>query len=142
MYITVSRDDTGRLVIHGQPHPDIPGTGPAIPDGITVRLCPPAACDRWSGNLAHPYQHTNVTAELAELPTSPPRDETVADLNAATAAVAIHPLSHRMLAVGPFTGPDRARQWWHADPNRFAENGATCHILPLTDSDAQTGAQA
>ena len=37
-----------------------------------------------------------------------------------------------MIVVGPFTGPDRAEQWWNARTNRFAESGARCHLLPVT----------
>ncbi|MFI7550780.1 hypothetical protein ACIBQ2_13610 [Micromonospora sediminimaris] len=49
MYATVTRDDTGRIVVYG-PH-DTPATAPN--DGaVTVAICPPGAADRTSGTLA------------------------------------------------------------------------------------------
>lgn len=133
MQVTINRDDTGRLTAHAAP------AAPHDTAGFTVRLCPPDACERWSGTLAHPHQYAYASAELAAVPTQPPRDETVADLNAPTVIVAIHPRCRHTLAVGPFTGPDRARQWWQATPNRFAASGATCHVLPLSEQDRQEG---
>jgi hypothetical protein len=126
MHVTITADDAGRLT--GHPATD---TTPGGPDSVTVLLCPPDAYNRLSGTLAHPYRYTNAPAGVAAAPVHPPRDATVADLNAPTAIVAIHPLSHRLLAIGPFTGPDRARQWWHADSNRFAASGTACHVLAL-----------
>jgi hypothetical protein len=129
MHVTVAPDGTGRLVVHG-PHP-----APAITPGgaaVTVAVCPVAAVDRTTGTLAHPYQYTAAGPVIAACPPRPPAADSVGDLNTATVAVCVHPSSHRMFVVGPFTGPDRAEQWWHARTNRFAETGACCHILPLT----------
>jgi hypothetical protein len=130
MHVTIIADDAGRLTVH--PAADATPSGA---DAITVLLCPPDAYDRPSGTLAHPYQYTNAPTDVAAAPVHPPRDATVADLNAPTVLVAIHPLSRRLLAVGPFTGPDRARQWWHADANRFATSGTACHVLALPSND-------
>ncbi|MEV4517998.1 hypothetical protein AB0K00_54710 [Dactylosporangium sp. NPDC049525] len=140
MHVTITADDTGRLTV--QPAADTAAPGDA--HNVTVALCPPGAYDRPSGTLTHPYRYANATPAIAAAPVHPPCDATVADLNAPTVLVAIHPLSRRLLAVGPFTGPDRARQWWHADANQLASNGAACHVLPLPrdDADARTGGQA
>jgi hypothetical protein len=139
MYVTVIRDGTGRLAAHAPD--DIPA---AEPDDstITVAVCPPDAADRTTGTLAHPYQFTTAGAVLAAVPVRAPVTASVDDLNALTVAVCLHPVSHRMFVVGPFTAPDRAEQWWNARTNRFAETGAHCHILPLTapsPSDAPGG---
>ncbi|WP_018583811.1 hypothetical protein [Salinispora arenicola] len=49
MYATVTRDDTGRIVVYG-PH-DTPVVVPT--DGaVTVAICPPRAADRTTGTLA------------------------------------------------------------------------------------------
>jgi hypothetical protein len=49
MYATVTRDDTGRIVVYGPR--DTLGTAPD--DGaVTVAICPPGAADRTSGTLA------------------------------------------------------------------------------------------
>ncbi|MET7427117.1 hypothetical protein [Dactylosporangium sp. NPDC005555] len=131
MHVTITTDDAGRLTAR----PAADATTPGGADTITVLLCPPDAYDRPSGTLTHPYQYTNAPTAVAAAPVHPPRDATVADLNAPTVIVAIHPLSRRLLAVGPFTGPDRARQWWHADSNRFATHSTACHVLPLPSLD-------
>jgi hypothetical protein len=128
MYATVTRDGTGRIIVYG-PH-DTPVVAPN--DGaVTVAICPPAAADRTTGTLAHPYQYAAGPA-LAAVPVHAPAAASVDDLNAPTVAVCIHPRSHRLFVVGPFTGPDRAEQWWNAHTNRFAETGANCHLLALT----------
>ncbi|WP_327006050.1 hypothetical protein OHA72_01390 [Dactylosporangium sp. NBC_01737] len=131
MHVTITADDAGRLTVR----PAADATTPGSPDSVTVLLCPPDAYDRRSGTLVHPYRYTPAPTGVAAAPVYPPRDATVVDLNAPTVLVAIHPLSRRLLAVGPFTGPDRAQQWWHADSNQFATSGTACHVLPLPGND-------
>jgi hypothetical protein len=136
MYVTVILDAAGRLTAH-QPRPE-PNTSPAG-TAVTVLLCPIVAVDRTTGTLAHPYQYTSAGPIIAACRPSAPIAGSVGDLNAPTVAVCVHPLSHRMFAVGPFIGPDRAEQWWHARTNRFADTGGYCHIVPLTAPPADAG---
>lgn len=91
--------------------------------------CP---ADRTTGTLAHPYQYATAGAALAAAPVRSPAAASVGDLNAVTVVVCVHPRSRSLFVVGPFTGPDRAEQWWHARTNRFAETEANCHVLALT----------
>ncbi|MEU1808416.1 hypothetical protein [Micromonospora aurantiaca (nom. illeg.)] len=140
MHVTITRDDAGRLTVHPATDANPPGDA----HSITVLVCPPDACDRPSGTLAHAYQYRSAPAAIATAPVRPPRDATVADLNAPTVLVAVDVLSRRLLVVGPFTGPDRARQWWDADSNRFATSDTACHViaLPGGDRDTEAGAHA
>lgn len=133
MYVTVTHDGTGRLAAHGPvPPPAVPASATAHGAAVTLAVCPVAAADRTTGALAHPYQFTAAGPGIAAAPVLPPTTRTVDDLNALTVAVCVHPLSHRMIVIGPFTGPDRAEQWWNARTNRFAETGARCHILAVS----------
>lgn len=133
MYVTVTPDGTGRLAVHGPvPPPAVPVSATAHGVAVTVAVCPVAAVDRATGALAHPYQFAVAGPGIAASPVLPPVTSSVGDLNAVTVAVCVHPLSHRMFVVGPFTGPDRAEQWWNARINRFVDSGARCHILALT----------
>lgn len=133
MYVTVTPDGTGRLAVHGPvPPPAVPASATAHGVAVTVAVCPVAAADRTTGTLAHPYQYAAAGPGIAASPVRPPAISSVDDLNAVTVAVCVHPLSHRMIVVGPFTGPDRAEQWWNARTNRFADSGAQCHFLPVT----------
>ncbi|WP_018223580.1 MULTISPECIES: hypothetical protein [Salinispora] len=129
MYATVTRDGTGRIVVYG---PYGIAVTASNDQAVTVAICPPGAADRTTGTLAHPYQHATAGPALTTAPVCAPATASVGDLNAPTVAVCIHPRSHSVFVVGPFTGPDRAEQWWHTRTNRFAETGAHCHVLALT----------
>ncbi|MEV0604767.1 hypothetical protein AB0I61_00125 [Polymorphospora rubra] len=149
MYATVTRDGTGRIVVYGPYDTAVTAARPAAGDrprygpydtavtaqndhAVTVAICPPGAADRTTGTLAHPHQHVTAGPALTAAPVCAPAAASVGDLNASTVAVCIHPPSHSLFVVGPFTGPDRAEQWWHARTNRFAKTGANCHVLALT----------
>lgn len=133
MYVTVTPDGTGRLAAHGPvPPPAVPASATAHGVAVTVAVCPVAAADRTTGTLAHPYQFAAAGPGIAASPVLSLANGSVDDLNAVTVAVCVHPLSHRMIVVGLFTGFDRAEQWWNARTNRFAETGARCHVLPVS----------
>jgi hypothetical protein len=136
MYVTVTANSTRWLVVYG------PRPGPAVSlvgTAVTVPVCPVAAVDRTNGVLTHPYRYRAAGPVIAGCLPRPPAAGTVGDLNAETVAVCVHPVSHRMFVVGPFTGPDRAEHWWHARINRFADVGVRCHVLPLNPPPSTDG---
>lgn len=136
MYVTITPTASGSLVAHGPCAEPVAVAEPAV----CLVLCPRSAVSRATWHLNHPYEYAAASKDLAALPEQRPIAVTVAELNAPTVAVVVHPLTPKMLAVGPFTGPDRAEQWWYVSVNRSATGDAICHILPLNSPDAESDA--
>jgi hypothetical protein len=143
MYVTITLTATGHRVAYG-PYPTPPA--PTDPAAVTAMLCPPAAADRITGILDPACQMAEASADLAGSKPYRPSVHTVDDLNAPTVAVCVHPALRHLFAVGVFTGPDRAEQWWQARTNAFGERGFGCHLITLITPEAtdetQSGGEA